>query len=67
MFHRLRELRDALHAVEQLPPEDKQKLSEAAKQGDTPFLDMLKQLFANAGPILDLVVKYLPAILALFK
>lgn len=67
LFHgRLREMREALHAVESLSPEDKKKLHEAAAQGEAPFLDMLKQLLANAGPVLDLVIKYLPAILALF-
>lgn len=42
-------------------------LRAAAAAGDQPFIDLLKSLLANAPALLDLVIKYLPLIIPMFK
>ena len=63
---RLRQWREAMDALDNLSPEDKKKLSDAAEQGAVPFIDVITELFKNAGPMLEMLMKFLPMILALF-
>jgi len=66
MFERIRAFRQALHAIEQLTPEQQAELHTAAQQGASPFIDLLTKLITDPA-VLANVLNFVTALIAIFK